>query len=44
MKNVDYKVNYEYEEEVLERFFLWDRIGVVNVWVVMIDMELKVIF
>lgn len=22
LKNVDYKVNYEYEEEVLERFFL----------------------
>lgn len=42
-KNVDHKVNKEYEEEVLERFFSRDRIGNTNARAVMIDMESKAI-
>lgn len=42
-KNVDHKVNHEYEEEVLERFFSRDRTGAANARAVMIDMESKAI-
>lgn len=42
-KNVDHKVNHEYEEEVLERFFSRDRTGATNARAVMIDMESKAI-
>lgn len=42
-KNVDHKVNQEYKEEVLERFFSRDRTGAANARAVMIDMESKAI-
>lgn len=42
-KNVDRKVNEEYEEEVVERFFTRDRTGNTNARAVMIDMESKAI-
>lgn len=43
-KNVDSKVNQEYEDEVVERFFTCDKIGnSLNARAVMIDMESKAI-
>ena len=40
-KTVDRKVNQEYEEEVVERFFTRDKSGTINARAVMIDMESK---
>lgn len=42
-KTVDRKVNQEYEEEVVERFFTRDKSGTINARAVMIDMESKAI-
>ena len=42
-KSVDRKVNQEYEEEVVERFFTRDKMGTINARAVMIDMESKAI-